>query len=186
MQLYLIIAAAFLIWSGAITTTAYLKGSAHGMVVTAKVCADKIKVQDDAIIKQKEEAAKIIAFETANVVATEKKLQETKNLQEVIDANNQKKISKLSNSVRLLTGAVGQLRDPYSRRGDGDCTPKSTTSPSSVNSADNGAGGDRFLSPEFTQFIQSTLDRADEINTAYKLCRDDSFSIRATVNIQEK
>lgn len=170
MQLYLILAAIGLIWSAGITTTGYIKGRAAGVEITT----ERFESQ---IAKQKIEADKLIATETANVAATEKKLRDFKDNQEITDATNQKKISKLSNDVRHLSGALGRMRDPHSSN---DCGPKGSPSTSSGNSENNGAENGGLLSAEISQLLSTLTREADEINAAYISCRSDAFSIRSS------
>lgn len=168
MQIYLILVAIALIWSAGVGTTGYVKGRASGVEITT----EKYESQ---IAKQKLEADKIIAFEAANVKATEKRLRDFKDNQEVQDASNQKKIHDLNSRVRSLSNVVGQLRDPYAGSGN---SPQGATPTDASNSIYNRAEACGVLSKQLTGFLSDQAQSCDEINVAYISCRADAFSIR--------
>lgn len=171
MQLYLILAAAFMIWSGVITTTAYYKGRTAGVSSATETC-------NNTINKQKEESAAIMAVEVANVAATEKKLHEFKDNREVQDAKNKQEVDVLSGRVRALSGIIGRLRDPNAGRGESDGITKSGTPTDTSNSVYNRAEASGILSKQLTEFLFDQAESCDQINLAYTSCREDSMNIR--------
>jgi hypothetical protein len=172
MQMYLIMAVIGLLWSAGITTGGYIKGHVDGVATATKTC-------NANIAKQKEEANKIIAFEAARVEATEKRLRESKDNQEIQDANNQKKITVLSGRVRALSDVVGRLRDPNAGRGPGSGSPQGGTPTDASNSVYNRAEAAGLLSIQLSGLLREKSLEADEINAAYISCRADAFSVRA-------
>lgn len=172
MNLYLIIAAAFLIWSGGITTTAYFKGRVAGDTARGEIC-NKI------INAQKAEAAEIMAAEVANVAATEKKLREFKDNREVQDAKNKQEVDVLSGRVRALSGIVGRLRDTTDAGcGESSNSPSDGTSANSITGTDNRGQKGRLLSASTSELFRKITMEADIINNAYISCREDSMNIR--------
>ena len=129
------------------------------------------------ISKQKQEASALLADETGKVLETERKLNELKNQREESDNENKKKVNDLSNSIRILTGAV-RLRDPNTRCGQNSNSAKGTVATDANNSSGNGANAGELLSPELNGLLWDRAEKADKINIAFISCKEDSKHIR--------
>lgn len=130
---------------------------------------------------QKAESEALLASETSKVIDIERKLNEMKNQREVVDNENKKKVDNLSNSVRILTGAV-RLRDPNARCGQNNSTSKGATTSNTSNSTGNGTNAGELLSPELNQLLWDRAEKADRINIAFLSCKEDSKNIRAMLD----
>lgn len=182
MQLYLILAAAFVVWSGTITGAAYLKGSTNGAAKEELICVQKIADKDTAIDKQKMAAAQIMAVESKNVQDTEQKLRDAKDNQEITDAKNKQDVAVLTGRVHALAGIVGRLRDPNQSTagcGDGSSGPQGETPTAASNRQYDRAEAGGLVSPQLTGFLYAQAESCDEINLAYISCREDALSLRS-------
>jgi hypothetical protein len=126
---------------------------------------------------QKKGAATVLARETARGVATERALQNLKNLQEVKDAGNKKTVDTLSARLRDLA-VNGRLRDPHAGRGGGGGGASGADASGPGNRPDNGAEAGGVLSADLTGLLQRLTVEADKINLAYISCRADSVAVR--------
>jgi hypothetical protein len=126
---------------------------------------------------QEKAAATVLAQETARVVATERALQNFKNIQEVKDAGNKKTVDTLSARLRDLA-VNGRLRDPHAGRGGGSGGASGADAAGPGNRPDNGAGNSGLLSEDLTGLLGRLLVEADEINNAYISCRADAEAVR--------
>lgn len=136
-----------------------------------------------AISALKQEAAAILAAETAKVETAEKTLQDFKVKQEVQDAQNQKKSQALAARVRSLTDASGRLRDPNSDAGcrESGNGAKGGIAASPGNSQDHGAETGGLLSRQLSEFLFEQAAGADAINLAYISCRADGENLRRII-----
>lgn len=109
------------------------------------------------------------AKQVAQILDLERHLQQVKNEREVKDAENQKKISVLSDRIRV----AGRLRDP-----NATACPGTKNTGSSDSSATNRAETGGLLSMQLTDLLARVLRESDEINNAYASCRADAYTIR--------
>lgn len=132
-----------------------------------------------ALAKQKTQAQALLKTETDKVTAAQKALNDFKNTQEIKDVQNAKVVSDLTTKLRDL----GRLRDPGKTTrcgpGSGPSEGGSPTSPSSGPNDTAEAGG--LLSAELTEFLLTQAIAADQINSAYISCRDDSLNLRSII-----
>ena len=127
---------------------------------------DKLKAEAtlklEAVLKDKSE--------------TERKLQETANVQSLKDTKNVRSVADLTRRLADLTrDTAGRLRDPYAT--PSGCGPSSSgTSASTAAAPSAGASNPTettgLLSTEFTRFFQQKDIDADAINLAYISCRE--------------
>lgn len=139
-----------------------------------------VKIYEDALTKQKKQAAALLATETAKAAAATKALQDFKITQEKEDAINEKTVSILADKLRALAGPAGRLRDPYQTGcGVGGGNAQSQSVGGTQSGQGNGAEAGWLLSPELTQFLLTKDNEADAINLAYISCRADAGKVRA-------
>jgi hypothetical protein len=139
----------------------------------AKVRAAAIAPYVQAIEKQKAEAAKQFADETAKTKATEAKLTALTQAQNEKDSEHEATVADLSRKL-----ATRSLRDPYARRGpSGGSTPSATAAaaPTGATSSTEGSG---LLSAQASGVLRELMLQADQINDAYASCRADAFTVR--------
>lgn len=130
---------------------------------------------------QKKEASKILAKETAKVVATERSLQSLKNIQEVTDAENKKVTDNLTARLR----ALGRLHDPNAGRGAGSGAASGTAAPCASNSPNDRAEAGGVFSIPASELLRKIAREADEINLAYISCRADSLAVRKSFGTEQ-
>lgn len=159
----------------ALLTTGYMGWSKHEQNIGHAAAEAEFAT---VIQLQKDKAAKVLKDETAKVVAHEQALQDLKNKQEVIDHENQKKISKLNNSLRLMSGALHRMRDPHAVPGVNSGPASGAAAPGAGSGGNNGAEASGLLSAELTGLLERITSEADEINAAYGSCRADARAIR--------
>ena len=119
----------------------------------------------------------MLASETRKVLETERILNELRNQREVSDNENKKKVDGLSNSVRILTGAI-RLRDPNAHCGQNSGGPKNTVTSNANNSSGDRADAGELLSPELNELLWDQAEKSDRINIAFISCKEDSENIR--------
>ena len=129
--------------------------------------------------KQKDEAKALLIAETVKAEASKMALQVFKNNQEIKDAHNTKTVTDLGAQLYGL----GRLRDPNQTFGCGlsSGSPEGGTPASSITGTGDGAQATGLLSAELTQFLREKMKEADDINTAYISCRQDSFNLRSVL-----
>lgn len=132
--------------------------------------AEQRQVDAQALQAQKDEAARVLAAETAKVAATEKTLRAFVSAQEVQSVKDQKMSADLGRQLRDATVA-GRLRDPHARPGGCGPDPDSATAAATGDSSDNPAPAGGLLSAELTQLLTGLTATADEMSNAYTACR---------------
>lgn len=138
-----------------------------------------VKIYEDALTKQKEQASALLATETAKATAATKELQDFKITQEKEDAINNQTVSILADKLHAMAGTAGRLRDPYQTGcGGGGGSAQSQTVGGTQSGQGDGAEAGGLLSPELTQFLFTKDREADAINRAYISCRSDERSLR--------
>jgi hypothetical protein len=124
-----------------------------------------------AIDKMQLDASKKLASEIEKNKKIETSFNESKNRLEIKNVENQKIISSLSDGLRSAT-VNGRLRDPNSegcRAGSSGSTGNNSTN-ASGDSIDNPEAVGLF-STGATELLQRITKEADEINSAYQICR---------------
>lgn len=135
---------------------------------------------EQALSKQKTEAAQLLAEATGRVLVFERKLAAERAAQEVKDADNKTKVAALSAQLRAAAGTAGRLRDPNQVGGCG-AGGGGATAPAAAASSPGGddraqAGG--LLSEPLSRLLLRITREADEVNLAYIACRTDAYSVR--------
>lgn len=141
--------------------------------------ARAVAENESAINQQKVAAEGLLLSETQRANATERKLQNLKNIQEQKDAAHQKTVADLSERLRSLADPAGRLHDPNAAgcgRGGGGTPSEAATAPSDRPADGAEAGG--LLSADLSGLLQRLTREADEVNSAYLSCRADAFAVR--------
>ena len=152
--------------------TAAVLGYGHSRY--SKGVAVTTAAYEQALSKQKIEAAQLLAEATGKVLVFERKLAAERAVQEGKDAANKKLVADLGTRLR----AVG-LRDPGTtgcRESRGGT--ESTVAASPGDRPANTTEGTGVLSQQFTDLLLAQASEADAINLAYISCRADAFSVR--------
>ena len=129
---------------------------------------------EKVIAEQKVEAAKVLAKETAEVVAIKDVLQRVKNQREIEDDKNSKVVSGLTAKLRDL----GRLRDPHAGSRVSSSFTAGNAAPGSSDCPDNGAEAAGLLSAKTSDDLRELVLDADKKNLAYISCREDSATVR--------
>ena len=155
----------------------YVQGEANGIAITDA----KWQVQID---KQKAEAAKLLANETAKVAKAETDLKDFRQTQGETDATNERAISMLAD--RLHAG--GMLHDPWAKpgcgAGSGNPTEAAAVAPSA--GGEHPAETSGVLSEHLSQVLLDLASGADQINAAYTSCRAQLYEDRRVINGSNK
>lgn len=132
-----------------------------------------------ALQKQKREAERVLAIETAKTLAAEQALRDFKTNQDIQDAKSKSTVADLSSRLRQLAGKSGRLRDPNAHGcGRGSGSPSGETATATGSGAADPAEAGGLLSAELTGLLQRLTTEADDINVAYISCRADTFKVR--------
>lgn len=140
-------------------------------------------VDAQAIQDQKNEAARILAAETAKVAATEKTLRAFVSAQEVQSVKDQRVAADLGRQLRAAT-IDGRLHDPFARSGDCSAAADSGTAAPPGDSAGDPAPPGGLLSAELTGLLQRLTAEADELSNAYTACRAWSVEVKEQTSRQ--
>ncbi len=142
------------------------------------------QVDDLAIQAQKNEAARILATETAKVMATEKTLRAFVSAQEVQSVKDQRVAADLGRKLRDAS-VDGRLRDPFARSGDCGATPDSGTAAPPGDSPGDPTPAGGLFSAEATQLLTDLTAEADEMSNAYTACRAWAVEVKDKTSVSE-
>ncbi len=138
-------------------------------------------VYEAEINRVKTQAAAALAQETERVLLIEQALHQSKNDQDLKDAQNRQTIAGLSDRLRSAAGPACRLRDPNAApqcRGSGGGPPGDPAPAAAAGAADR-AQADGLLSEPLAELLQRIAREADDINAAYASCRADAYTVRA-------
>jgi len=131
-----------------------------------------------ALTKQKDEAAELLASETAKVQAAESELLKLHFGGELRDRTNEKTIVILADKLHRL----GRLRDPgFAGCGQGSGSTQGANPASADSGTADASDGAGLLSERASDFLRQQTRLADQINNAYTACRADALSLRMTL-----
>ncbi len=130
------------------------------------------------------DAARLLAAETAKVVAARAELRKFKDEQELKDAKNTKTVLTQERRLRGLSTADGRLRDPNATNEGCRCSRvggQNSDTAASDNRTNDGTETGGLLSKELSGLFKQLTKEADDINIAYASCRADGAAVRKSV-----
>ncbi|HCY15254.1 MAG: hypothetical protein A2Z93_04055 [Curvibacter sp. GWA2_64_110] len=144
----------------------------HQQAIGEQRATDRYEI---ALSKQKVDAARLLAAETARANEAERRARELLAEQEKRDAKNLNTVAGLQGRLRALAGPAGQLRDPNAQpgRGCGSGGAQGAPATGATDRPADGAETGGLLSAELSGLLQTRLTEADQINIAYASCRAD-------------
>lgn len=147
------------------------RGYDRAVVVYEKKLADQKKVHDDAIDKQKKDAARVLAQETAQALAREAELLASKDKLERDNAKLQNRINDQVRVARNLIAASGGLRDPGASTGRGSGSGSAEGKDTGSSGSNPERGGGARLSGEATEFLLGEAASCNAVVERMRTCR---------------